>query len=60
MTLNPNEGRKKMKDLQLFENQGAIKIIWNWNLKIGVLKIIWKFENLKIIWELKFWKLFGN
>ena len=28
----------------------------NWNLKIGVLKI----EVLKIIWRLKFWKLYEN
>ena len=60
-----------MKNLKLFENQGAIKIIWEteiwklefWKLKFWKLFENWSFGNylkigaLKIIWKLKFWTL---
>ena len=55
-----------MKDLKLFENQSAIKIIWNFEIwKLDFLKLfeIWNFENnlrievVKIIWKLEFWKI---
>ena len=58
--------RRKIEDLKLFENQGAIKIIWKteiWQLEFWKLIENCNFENwsfLKINWKLEFWKLFEN